>query len=134
MYNVVQEYEKKEKMWMRKNQDFLQNLHQIVFEHQCNIILKFRAIFTRNVWKSLRNYCPTFVQIWLETLPKRNEDCRRNFKLLSSIPCSIHNGTLNSLSEQQLWRYCRFSISRSVEFFKFSFFILLHKSASQFFF
>ena len=47
---------------MRKTQNFRNNLQEIAFAHQCEIISKFRAIFTRNVRKSLRNYCTTFVQ------------------------------------------------------------------------
>ena len=47
---------------MRKNQDFLHNLREGAFAHQCEIISKFRATFTRNVKKSLRNYCTIFVQ------------------------------------------------------------------------
>ena len=57
---------------MRKFQDFLQNLHDIAFAHQCAKTSKFRAIFTRNVRKSLHNFCTTFLQKnRLETLPKR---------------------------------------------------------------
>ena len=38
---------------MRKNKDFLHNLREIAFAHYCEIISKFRAIFTRNV----KNLC-----------------------------------------------------------------------------
>ena len=47
---------------MRKFQDFLQNLHDIAFAHQCAKASKFRAIFTRNVRKSLHNFSTTFLQ------------------------------------------------------------------------
>ena len=38
-----------------KNHDFLHNLCEIAFAHQCEKMSKFRAIFTRNERKSLRN-------------------------------------------------------------------------------
>ena len=47
---------------IRKYQDFLQNLREIAFAHQCAKTSKFRAIFTRNGRKSLRNFCTIFVQ------------------------------------------------------------------------
>ena len=47
---------------IRKYQDFLQNLLEIAVPHQCTKTSKFRAIFTRNVRKSLRNFCMIFVQ------------------------------------------------------------------------
>ena len=63
---------------IRKYQDFLQNLREIVFAHQCAKTSNFRAIFTRNVRKLLRNFCKIFVQkiscklVYLVNGTKRN--------------------------------------------------------------
>ena len=46
---------------MCKNKDFLHNLCEIAFAHQCKILSKFCAIFTQNGRKFLRNYCTIFV-------------------------------------------------------------------------
>jgi len=47
---------------IRKYQDFLQNLREIAFALQCAKTSKFHAIFTRNVSKSLHNFCMIFMQ------------------------------------------------------------------------
>ena len=65
---------------VHKWQDFLQNLREIVFAHQCAKTSNFRAIFTRNVRKSLRNFCKIFVQkiscklVYLVNGSKRNSE------------------------------------------------------------
>ena len=56
---------------IRKYHDFLQILREIAFVHQCAKTSKFRAIFTRNVSKSLRNVCTIFGRKFrLETIHK----------------------------------------------------------------
>ena len=47
---------------MCKKQDFLHNLRQIAFAHQCEIISKFRAIFNWKVKNSMHNNCSISVQ------------------------------------------------------------------------
>ena len=50
---IAQKNERLENNEIRKNQDFVKNLRKIAFEHQCEIESNFRAIYTRNVRKSL---------------------------------------------------------------------------------
>ena len=47
-----------------KNHDFLHNVCEIAFAHQCEIMSKFRAIFTRNEGNLcvIANYCMILVQ------------------------------------------------------------------------
>ena len=45
-----------------KYQDFLQNLHEIAFAHQCAKALKFCAIFTQNVSQTFWNFWTIFLQ------------------------------------------------------------------------
>ena len=59
---IARNNERAENNEIRKNQDFVQNLREIAFAHQCEIISKLCAILICNVRKSLRNYCTIFVK------------------------------------------------------------------------